>query len=169
MSDSPEASATAAGKRAASQEPVQDSENKRQKVSEEQPAAAAGPSEYSLAYRLSQIPDGVATERHVGITSYVNPDLPAFEHAIIKHRFTDFHVWEIAKGGRVVRLKDISRPITSAAITSTSDENAQIDTASAEQQKQQEEEVIPQLKDLVSEEKVQARRLRQRVPVYSWM
>ena len=125
--------------------------SKRQRV--EEPAQQAALSEYSLAYRIAQAEKGSpSSESLVGITSYVNPDLPPFEHAIIKHRFTDFLVWEIARGGRLVKLKNISRP-DAAAITSTATENAASDTTPAEESKQ-EEATVPELKDFLSEEKV---------------
>jgi len=45
----------------------------------------------------------------VGITEYVDASIPAFS-AIIKHRFTDFLVYEVSKSGKVVELNDITRP-----------------------------------------------------------
>lgn len=49
------------------------------------------------------------SEEQVGIKCYISTHLPAFS-AILKHRFTDFLVYEVDKSGQVVRLKDISEP-----------------------------------------------------------
>lgn len=49
------------------------------------------------------------SEQQVGIQCYINTHLPAFS-AILKHRFTDFLVYEVDSSGEVVRLKDISDP-----------------------------------------------------------
>lgn len=49
------------------------------------------------------------TEQAAGITQYVDAAVPAFS-AIIKHRFTDFLVYEVTKAGQVVELKNIQRP-----------------------------------------------------------
>lgn len=123
--------------------------SKRQRV--EEPVEAV-PSEFSLAHRIAQAENGApSAERLVGISSYVNPELPAFEHAIIKHRFTDFLVWEIARGGQVVKLKNISRPESSAAAITPSDENA---APGDTDETKQEEAAVPELKDFLSEEKL---------------
>ncbi|CAH7667395.1 hypothetical protein PPACK8108_LOCUS1785 [Phakopsora pachyrhizi] len=45
----------------------------------------------------------------VGITQYINPCLPTFS-AIVKHRFTDFLVYEVDNQGQAVHLKDINDP-----------------------------------------------------------
>ncbi|CAH7666371.1 hypothetical protein PPACK8108_LOCUS722 [Phakopsora pachyrhizi] len=45
----------------------------------------------------------------VGITQYINPCLPTFS-AILKHRFTNFLVYEVDNQGQVVHLKDINDP-----------------------------------------------------------
>ncbi|SCV68367.1 BQ2448_488 [Microbotryum intermedium] len=50
-----------------------------------------------------------ALEPEVGITEYVNRDVPPFA-AIIKHRFTDFMVFEVGLDGQVLRMKDILGP-----------------------------------------------------------
>lgn len=154
MSDSTDAVASTETQKR-EREPSEEHSSKRQRA-EEVPAGAvdtaAAPSEYSLASRIAQLENGSASsESLVGITSYVNPDLPAFEHAIIKHRFTDFLVWEIARGGRVVKLKDISRPDGKAAITSSTGENA---TSAKDAADKQTEEAVPELKDFISEEKL---------------
>ena len=79
----------------------------------------------SLAYRLGQYGSAHAgptsAERLVGISGYVNTTLPPFVAAIIKHRFTDFLVWEISKGGHLVKLTDIARPTTPAFTSTTND------------------------------------------------
>lgn len=157
MSDSTDAVASSESQKR-ERERSEEPSSKRQRA-EEVPAGAgadavaAAPSEYSLASRIAQLENGSASsESLVGITSYVNPDLPAFEHAIIKHRFTDFLVWEIARGGRVVKLKDISRPDGNAAITSSTSENAA--SAKEADAKQQPEETVPELKEFISEEKL---------------
>ncbi|CAH7687669.1 pseudouridine synthase [Phakopsora pachyrhizi] len=49
------------------------------------------------------------SEEQVGITQYINPCLPTFS-AILKHRFTDFLVYEVDNQGQVVHLKDINDP-----------------------------------------------------------
>ncbi|GAA5923167.1 pseudouridine synthase PUS7 [Sporobolomyces koalae] len=51
-----------------------------------------------------------AEEPQVGITEFVDESSPAFS-GIIKHRFTDFLVYEIGLDGQVVRLKDIKGPV----------------------------------------------------------
>lgn len=78
----------------------------------------------SLAHRLAlrnapndngesiDVQERPSAEQLVGISAYVNSSVSSFKRAIIKHRFTDFLVWEIARGGEVVRLKDIGRPET---------------------------------------------------------
>ncbi|CAH7667501.1 hypothetical protein PPACK8108_LOCUS1901 [Phakopsora pachyrhizi] len=48
----------------------------------------------------------------VGITQYINPCLPTFS-AIVKHRFTDFLVYEVDNQGQAVHLKDINDPCAS--------------------------------------------------------
>ncbi|CAH7678447.1 hypothetical protein PPACK8108_LOCUS12975 [Phakopsora pachyrhizi] len=48
----------------------------------------------------------------VGITQYINPCLPTFS-AILKHRFTNFLVYEVDNQGQVVHLKDINDPCAS--------------------------------------------------------
>ncbi|KAK4691535.1 hypothetical protein P7C70_g9326, partial [Phenoliferia sp. Uapishka_3] len=48
-------------------------------------------------------------EPEVGITEYVDPDIPPFS-GIIKHRFTDFLVFEVGMDGQVIRLKDTKSP-----------------------------------------------------------
>lgn len=118
--------------------------------------------EHSLAFRLSQIEPGtLSSESSVGINSYVNPDLPAFEHAVIKHRFTDFLVWEITREGEVVRLHDISRPATVvAAPTSTSTpENAIASTSGSKEGQQADNDpkpdLLPNLEDFMSKDKAQ--------------
>ncbi|KAL8279139.1 hypothetical protein RQP46_008395 [Phenoliferia psychrophenolica] len=50
-----------------------------------------------------------STEPEVGISEYVDPDIPPFS-GIIKHRFTDFLVFEVGMDGEVIRLKDIKSP-----------------------------------------------------------
>ncbi|SCZ90248.1 BZ3500_MvSof-1268-A1-R1_Chr1-3g01868 [Microbotryum saponariae] len=50
-----------------------------------------------------------ALEPEVGITEYVDRDVPPFA-AIIKHRFTDFMVFEVGLDGQVLRMKDIHGP-----------------------------------------------------------
>ncbi|CAH7686999.1 hypothetical protein PPACK8108_LOCUS21720 [Phakopsora pachyrhizi] len=47
-----------------------------------------------------------------GITQYINPCLPTFS-AILKHRFTNFLVYEVDNQGQVVHLKDINDPCAS--------------------------------------------------------
>lgn len=114
----------------------------------------------SLAWRLKQYSglnsDNAASEALAGISGYVNPSVPAFAKAIIKHRFTDFLVWEIARGREVVRLKDIARPETPAPAPTVADaeEDAfQTDgTATGAKAAPQEE---PELATLVDAEKLQ--------------
>jgi hypothetical protein len=74
------------------------------------------PDPLSLESRLSQHSSDSA-EQLVGISAYVNPAVPAFESAIIKHRFTDFMVWEISKAGKVVKLENIERPETKTVLS----------------------------------------------------
>ncbi|GAA5918887.1 hypothetical protein JCM8208_002196, partial [Rhodotorula glutinis] len=50
-----------------------------------------------------------ATEEEVGITRFIAPEVEPFS-AIIKHRFTDFLVYEVGLDGEVVRLKAIDGP-----------------------------------------------------------
>ncbi|GAA5908397.1 pseudouridine synthase PUS7 [Sporobolomyces salmoneus] len=50
-----------------------------------------------------------AEEPQVGITEYVDSKSESFS-GIIKHRFTDFLVYEIGEDGKIVRLKDIKGP-----------------------------------------------------------
>jgi len=49
------------------------------------------------------------TEQDCGMTQYVDPTVPSLT-AIIKHRFTDFLVYEVDIHGKVVQLKDTKRP-----------------------------------------------------------
>ena len=109
----------------------------------------------SLAYRLAQYSshsDSRAGEALVGISDYVNPSLPPFKSAIIKHRFTDFIVWEIEReshGGKVVRLKDISRPVPAVL----EDKEKEEDTPKEEEEKPEEQDL--KLEDYMTELKVQ--------------
>ncbi|KAH8302973.1 hypothetical protein KR044_012799 [Drosophila immigrans] len=48
-------------------------------------------------------------ENQVGITEFTNPDLPGFT-AILKSRFSDFHVNEINTDGHVLQLNDLNVP-----------------------------------------------------------
>lgn len=76
----------------------------------------------SLASRLQLAKlDTTSAEQLVGIRGYVNASVPPISNAIIKHRFTDFLVWEISQSGEVVRLKNIARPIPSPDTTASSD------------------------------------------------
>ncbi|GAA5865441.1 hypothetical protein JCM8547_001245 [Rhodosporidiobolus lusitaniae] len=50
-----------------------------------------------------------ANEEEVGVTEYVSASVEPFS-GIIKHRFTDFLVYEVGLDGEVVRLKDIDGP-----------------------------------------------------------
>ncbi|KAM0793600.1 hypothetical protein ACM66B_001033 [Microbotryomycetes sp. NB124-2] len=49
------------------------------------------------------------SEDDVGVTEYADADCPPFK-GIIKHRFTDFLVFEIGLDGKVIRLRDIQGP-----------------------------------------------------------
>ncbi|EGG02373.1 uncharacterized protein MELLADRAFT_91467 [Melampsora larici-populina 98AG31] len=49
------------------------------------------------------------SEEQVGIQCYINQHLPSFS-AILKHRFTDFLVYEVDRFGEIVRLKEIENP-----------------------------------------------------------
>ncbi|GAA5843057.1 hypothetical protein JCM5353_004970 [Sporobolomyces roseus] len=51
-----------------------------------------------------------AEEPQVGITQFVDEESKSFS-GIIKHRFTDFLVYEVGEDGKVVRLTDIKGPI----------------------------------------------------------
>ena len=111
-------------------------------------------SPFSLAYRLGQYSRAAAgttsSERLVGISGYVNPQLPAFDSAIIKHRFTDFLVWEISKGGEVVRLRDISRPVLQAPVAA----NGNRDKVENVDQEEEEAQAI-KLEDYMIPEKLE--------------
>ncbi|XP_017074159.1 pseudouridylate synthase 7 homolog [Drosophila eugracilis] len=48
-------------------------------------------------------------ENEVGITEFTNPDAPGFT-GILKSRFSDFHVNEIDRSGKVLELNDLSVP-----------------------------------------------------------
>lgn len=48
-------------------------------------------------------------ELAVGITAYVSPDAPGFS-CIVKHRYTDFLVNEIATNGQVLHLTELAEP-----------------------------------------------------------
>ena len=136
------ADSTSSNKREASPEAAQ-SDAKRVRVEPEQQQLDPE----SLAYRLAQYSDKSASaESLVGISGYVNPDLPPFSSAIIKHRFTDFLVWEMDRQGQVVRLKDISRPVTVIP-----DEEKQQDTPA----KEEEEAPRIDLQDFMTQDKIQ--------------
>lgn len=77
-----------------------------------------------LKQRLAEADATSSAEELVGISGYINPDLPAFTDAIIKHRFTDFLVWEINQNGQVVRLKDIARPLPAAKSEPSNDRDS---------------------------------------------
>jgi len=49
------------------------------------------------------------SEHQVGISKYINPNLPTFS-AILKHRFTDFMVHEVNTSDQVIHLNDIGDP-----------------------------------------------------------
>jgi len=111
----------------------------------------------SLAWHLKQF-TGVASENNAaealaGISGYVNPSVPAFASAIIKHRFTDFLVWEIARGGEVVRLKNIARPETPAMQPQPEQGKQEDKPAAAEVEAAQPEE--PTLESLVDAVKLE--------------
>lgn len=67
----------------------------------------------SLSTSIGKLP---STELQVGITQYLNKNLAPF-HAIIKHRFTDFLVFELTPDGNVLHLNNINNPATTAAAT----------------------------------------------------
>lgn len=50
------------------------------------------------------------SEKDVGIIAYVNPDLQPIEGGIIKQRYSDFHVREVARGGQVCRITSLQPP-----------------------------------------------------------
>ncbi|KAG0145102.1 hypothetical protein CROQUDRAFT_108012 [Cronartium quercuum f. sp. fusiforme G11] len=73
------------------------------------------------------------SEEQVGIQCYINTHLPTFS-AILKHRFTDFLVYEVDKAGEVVRLKDITEhrePGEEPAPVSKNEKDGQKDTAAS--------------------------------------
>ena len=49
----------------------------------------------------------ILVEDAVGIVEYLNKDLQPFS-AIIKHRYSDFHVHEVQSGHRIVRLTELT-------------------------------------------------------------
>ncbi|PWN41828.1 pseudouridine synthase [Ceraceosorus guamensis] len=51
-----------------------------------------------------------AREADVGIVQYVSPDLVGLEGGVIKQRFSDFQVFEIAPGGKVCRIVSLDPP-----------------------------------------------------------
>ncbi|TPX36701.1 hypothetical protein SmJEL517_g01223 [Synchytrium microbalum] len=53
--------------------------------------------------------DSLLTESQVGITAWMNPDMPGFK-GILKHRYTDFLVNEIDMDGRVMHLTSLKAP-----------------------------------------------------------
>lgn len=108
----------------------------------------------SLAFRLAQYVE-TSSESLVGISGYVNPNLPPFDSGIIKHRFTDFLVWEIAKGGEVVRLKDIAKPVAPSEPESQKEENeaAQNGKDGGNDAEAKDEKELPKLEDFVTPEK----------------
>ncbi|KAH9814612.1 pseudouridine synthase [Melampsora americana] len=58
------------------------------------------------------------SEEQVGIQCYINQHLPSFS-AILKHRFTDFLVYEVDKNDEVIRLKDIENPCKDEEVRNT--------------------------------------------------
>ncbi|MCO5588297.1 hypothetical protein L7F22_042252 [Adiantum nelumboides] len=52
----------------------------------------------------------IVSEKDVGIIAYVNPDLVPIEGGIIKQRYSDFHVREVARGGQVCRITSLQPP-----------------------------------------------------------
>ncbi|KAH9441108.1 hypothetical protein H4Q26_013066 [Puccinia striiformis f. sp. tritici PST-130] len=58
------------------------------------------------------------SEQQVGISKYINPDLPTFS-AILKHRFTDFMVHEVNKSDQVIHLRDIGDPAKEVTVDPT--------------------------------------------------
>lgn len=52
----------------------------------------------------------VVSEKDVGIIAYVNPNLTPIEGGIIKQRYSDFHVREIARGGQVCKITSLLPP-----------------------------------------------------------
>lgn len=91
--------------------------NKRPRVESEavpaQPPSSARPPLLSLLPPLHSDPSGSfksnLLEADVGITEYIDASRPAFS-AIVKHRYTDFLVYEVGRDDQVVRLKDVQRP-----------------------------------------------------------
>ncbi|MBW0499794.1 hypothetical protein O181_039509 [Austropuccinia psidii MF-1] len=55
------------------------------------------------------------SEEQVGISKHINPNLPTFS-AILKHRFTDFLVYEVNTSDQVIRLRDIGDPRPSKGV-----------------------------------------------------
>lgn len=126
-----------------------ESTSKREMVSEEGVPAAkrvrrAVELAQSLAYRLQHSRE--STESLVGIAGYVNDSLPAFSSAVIKHRFTDFIVWEIDRVGAVVRLNEIARPAT------RSEEEQEVHREQEQEQGEHQEEAKPNLRDIILNE-----------------
>ncbi|EEB08416.1 pseudouridine synthase [Schizosaccharomyces japonicus yFS275] len=96
--------------------PVVDGNNdrvKRLRVDEESGSSSAVTSPASEVTSASEISKSVVdenaflTEKDVGIEAYIHPETPAID-GIIKARFTDFSVFEIAPDGTVIHLTDMA-------------------------------------------------------------
>ncbi|GAA5958444.1 hypothetical protein JCM3765_007878 [Sporobolomyces pararoseus] len=76
-----------------------------------------------------------AEEPQVGITEFVDSSLKSFK-GIIKHRFTDFLVYEIGLDGEIVRLKDIKGPIPEKKQKNNNNNTKNSSGSSGDQQQQ---------------------------------
>jgi tRNA pseudouridine13 synthase len=85
-----------------------------------EPVAAVGGSETKPAVEHSRVPNNkgqpLLLEKDVGIQEYLSKT-PSF-NAIIKHRYSDFHVFEVDLLGNRVNLKSMSLPKVASAATS---------------------------------------------------
>ncbi len=92
-----------------------------------------------VLHPLKVLEDKVVSEEEAGIRCYVSQDLPGFR-GLLKHRFSDFNVNEIAPDGNVVRLRSTEK-------TAKNDPVVKVDLESLNSEK------FPQYMDLSEEER----------------